>query len=174
MNAVAVQNTMRLQSLRYVALFIAFVLQVTNLYSYIKTLQLSTRSWLLSASFLSWGLFRKRNKWGGGWGRVENIFVCNSSLATFAWGTNDFFQGFFLYKTWKHLVGGEDEEHSHTHSDTQSLTSSNGPFSIPNKYKLPRWILSALRGANIVSVGKNVHWNLVICKEPEWYIETCS
>jgi len=53
---------------------------------------------------------------------------------------------------------------THTHSVTQSLTSSNGSFSIPNKHKLPRWILSTLRGANIVSLGAggNLQWNLVI------------
>jgi hypothetical protein len=174
LSAVALVHTMRIQSLRYVAHFIAVVLQVTYLYSYIKTLQLSTRSWLLSASFLSWGLFRKRNKRRREWGKGGKHF-CMQLVARYFRVRDEWLFFIYIYKRWKHLVGGEDEEHSHTHSDTQSLTSSNGgSFSIRNKHKLLRWILSTLRGANVVSLGKNLHWNLVIWKEPEWYIETGS
>jgi hypothetical protein len=80
------------------------------------------------------------------------------------------FKLFFLYKRCKRLVGGEDEEHSLAQSLTHSLirsfihslTLSIGSFSIPNKHKLPRWILMTLEGADIFSLGNNLQLNIAI------------
>lgn len=174
MSAVALVNTMRIQSLRYVAHFIAVVLQVTYLYSYIKTLQLSTRSWLLSASFLSWGLFRKRNKRGREWGKGGKHF-CMQLIARY-FRVRDEWLFFYIYIKDENILLVVKMKNTHTLTQTLSHSPqvTGGPSASGTSTNC--WDGYSVRSEARMSShwGKNLQWNLVICKEPEWYIETGS